>query len=56
MTLNPVEHVLPLGSAFRSDVQEGVPLRQKREGLLLYRSCPLLADWVSEDMMDAKRL
>lgn len=34
----------------------GVTMCQKKGGLLFRRSCPLLADWVSEDMMDAKRL
>lgn len=33
-----------------------VPVCQKQGGLLFRRSCPLLVDWVSADMMDAKRL
>lgn len=34
----------------------GVPTCQKQGGLPSRRSCPSLADWVSGDMMDAKRL
>lgn len=34
----------------------GVPTCQRQGGLPFHCSCPLLADWVSGDMMDAKCL
>lgn len=55
-TLRVTSNMVQLGVGYRLCLQAlrtgGVPTCQKQGGLPLRRSCPLLADWVSGDMMD----
>lgn len=56
LTWGAAWNVSPPGSASGRCVQGEFRCVRNKGDCLFRRSCPLLADWVSEDMMDAKCL